>query len=143
MNCEQKLKSLEPSRETDAQQRTFLLDLAAKFQEITSHALDAYYSRSPFFEDHPSLRLATQIVDLNTAFSDDMWLKGHTIHFSKSTVRNGNKSAPELPDDTNSVAESPEDIEQVSNEDTPSSTSETDEAKDSKFSELSNVIQSF
>ena len=67
LDCEHKLKSLGPARETDDQQRTFLLDLAAKFQEITSHALDAYYGRSSLFGDNPSLRLATRIVDLNTA----------------------------------------------------------------------------
>ncbi len=103
LDCEQKLKSLGPARETDDQQRTFLLDLAAKFQEITSHALDAYYGRSSLFGDNPSLRLATRIVDLNTAFSDDVWLKGHTMHFSKSTTRNGNEPATEPPDDTHSV----------------------------------------
>ena len=100
LDCEQELKSLGPARETDDQQRTFLLDLAAKFQDITSHALDAYYGRSSLFGDNPSLRLATRIVDLNTAFSDDVWLKGHTMHFSKSTTRNGTEPAAEPPDDT-------------------------------------------
>ncbi len=66
--CEQKLKFLGPARETDDQQRTLLLDLAAKSQEITTHALDAYYHRNSLFRDYPSLRLATRIVDLNTAF---------------------------------------------------------------------------
>lgn len=139
LDCEHKLKSLGPARETDDQQRTFLLDLAAKFQEITSHALDAYYGRSSLFGDNPSLRLATRIVDLNTAFSDDMWLKGHTMHFSKFTTRNGNEPATEPPDDT--IDESPDDVDQAATVDTSYSTSETGEPEDPKFPELSDVIQ--
>ena len=139
LDCEHKLKSLGPARETDDQQRTFLLDLAAKFQEITSHALDAYYGRSSLFGDNPLLRLATRIVDLNTAFSDDMWLKGHTMHFSKFTTRDGNEPAPEPPDDT--VVESPDDADQAATVDTSYSTSETGEPEDPKFPELSDVTQ--
>ncbi|MCJ1396230.1 hypothetical protein MMC18_009119 [Xylographa bjoerkii] len=105
LDCEQKLKSLGPARETDNQQRTLILDLAAKFQEITSHALDAYY--------------------------DDVWLKGHTIHFSKSTTRNGNEPATESPDGA----------DQAVTVDTSHSTSETGEPEDPKFPELLNVIQ--
>ena len=141
LDCEQKLKSLGPARETDDQQRTFLLDLAAKFQDITSHALDAYYGRSSLFGDNPSLRLATRIVDLNTAFSDDVWLKGHTMHFSKSTTRNGTEPAAEPPDDTHSVVESPDDADQALTVDTSYSTSETGEPEDLNFPELSDVTQ--
>lgn len=139
LDCEHKLKSLGPARETDDQQRTFLLDLAAKFQEITSHALDAYYGRSSLFGDNPSLRLATRIFDLNTAFSDDMWLKGHTMHFSKSMTRDGNETAPEPPDDTD--VESPDDADQAATVDASYSTSETGEPEDTKFPELSDVTQ--
>ena len=141
LDCEQKLKSLGPARETDDQQRTFLLDLAAKFQDITSHALDGYYGRSSVFGDNPSLRLATRIVDLNTAFSDNVWLKGHTMHFSKSTTRNGNEPASEPPDDTDSVVDSPDDAEQALTVDISYSTSETGEPEDPKFPELSDVTQ--
>ena len=140
LECERKLKSLGPARETDDQQRTFLLDLAAKFQEITSHALDAYYGRSSLFGDNPSLRLATRIVDLNTAFSDAVWLKGHTIHFSKSTARNG-ESVTESPDDTRSDVEYPDDADQAASVDISYSTSETGKPEDPKFPELSDVIQ--
>lgn len=91
LDCEQRLKFLGSARETDVQQRTFLLDLATKFQEITSHALNAYYGRSSLFGENPSLRLATRIVDLNIAFSDDVWLKGHTMQFSKFTTKSDNQ----------------------------------------------------
>ncbi|KAL8918465.1 MAG: hypothetical protein Q9172_005424 [Xanthocarpia lactea] len=139
--CEQKLKFLGPARETDDQQRTLLLDLAAKSQEITSHALDAYYHRSSLFRDHPSLRLATRIVDLHSTFSTDVWLKGHTLHFSKSTMRKGNESAAGPSDDTNSAAEPPTNAEPSPTMDIPESTSEINEPEDPKFSELSDVIQ--
>ena len=141
-NCEHKLRSLGPARETDEQQRTFLLDLAAKFQEITSYALDAYYGRSSLFEENPSLRLATRIVDLNSAFSDDVWLKGHTMHFSKSTTWKGNKSVDEPSTEAAQAAEvSPEDDGQVVTQHTSRSISEDQEPEDSKFPELSDVIE--
>lgn len=92
---EQKLKALGPARETDAQQRSFLIDLATQFQETTSQALDAYYNRNALFEENTSLRLATSIVDLNTEFSDNVWLKGHTMLFSSSATRNDGET--ELP----------------------------------------------
>lgn len=99
LDCGQRLKLLGPARDTDDQQRFFLLDLATKFQEITSHALDACYGRSSLFGENPSLRLATRIADLNTAFSEDMWLKGHTRHFSELTTRCRKKSGTKPPDD--------------------------------------------
>ncbi|KAI9810026.1 MAG: hypothetical protein M1827_006724 [Pycnora praestabilis] len=139
LDCEYKLKSLGPARETDDQQRTFLLDLAAKFQAITSHALDACYGRSSLFGGNPSLRLATRIVDLNTAFSDDMWLKGHTMHFRNFTTRDGNDPAPGPPNDT--VVKSSDDADQAATVDTSYSTGETGEPDDPEFPELSDVIQ--
>ena len=138
LDSEHKLKSLGPARETDNQQRTFLLDLAARFQEITSHALDAYYGRSSLFGENPSLRLATRIVDLNTAFSNNIWLKGHTIYFNKFTTRNSDEPAAELPDET--LTESPDDADQAATVDISYSASETDKPEDSKFPELSDVI---
>jgi len=141
-DCEHKLKSLGPARETDEQQRTFLLDLAAKFQEITSYALDAYYGRSSLFEESPSLRLATRIVDLNSAFSDDVWLRGHTMHFSKSTTRRGNKSIDERSaGESQAAGESPEDNGQDVSQDTSRSISEVEEVEDSNFPELSDIIE--
>lgn len=49
--CETELHSLGPSRESDDQQRRFLLDLAVKFQEISSHALEARYGMGKYFND--------------------------------------------------------------------------------------------
>jgi Dynamin central region/Dynamin family len=139
LDREQQLKALGPARETADQQRAFLLDLATKFQETTSNALDAYYGRSSLFEDSPSLRLATRIVDLNHQFSDDMCKKGHTRHFSKFTTRQEKKPAPEPElDDHSPATEAPP---QTATENTPLSTTETSDLAASRFSELSDVIQ--
>lgn len=118
LNCEQRLKFLGPARDTNDQQRFFLLDLATKFQEITSHALDAYYGRNSLLGENPSLRLATRIVDLNTAFPDDVRLKGHTMHFSEFTTRRGNDSGTKPPDDSESDVESSDDPDQAADVDT-------------------------
>lgn len=61
------------------------------------------------------------------------------MHFSKFTTRDGNEPATEPPDDT--VVESPDDADQAATVDTSYSTSETGEAEDPKFPELSDVIQ--
>lgn len=50
----------------------FLLDHATEFQEITSHAPDAYYSQSSLFRSNLRLRLATRNADLDTAFLDNV-----------------------------------------------------------------------
>lgn len=141
-NCEHRLKSLGPARETEEQQRTFLLDLAATFQQTTSYALDAYYGRSSLFEENPSLRLATRIVDLNSAFSDNVSLKGHTMHFSKSTTRKGNKSIEEPAVEKAQVSEeaSKDDGQDVT-QDTSGSISKEDKPEQSRFPELSDVIE--
>ncbi len=139
-DCEQKLKALGPARETDEQQRTFLLDLATKFQEITSHALDAYYSRSSLFKDNPSLRLATRIVELNATFSDNVWLQGHTMEFSKSTTRDDDGSVDE-PSPEEARSEPPEDDESAASVDISRSTSDTEKFEDPAFPELSDIIQ--
>jgi hypothetical protein len=83
--CEEELSGMGPSRETPEQQRRYLLDIAVKFQEVTSHALEARYGRNTHLTENKSLRLATTIVDLNSAFSDDVEKLGHTAEFNKET----------------------------------------------------------
>ena len=143
-NCEQKLKTLGPARETNEQQRTFLLDLATKFQEITSHALDAYYSRSSLFNNNSSLRLATRIVNLNEAFSDNVWLKGHTRSFSKSTTRDNDVLVDDAPPEDEEFPEDeepPEDDESAAGTEISGSTKDSGKLEDPKFPELSDVIE--
>ena len=81
--CKQVLDGLGPNRDTKDQQYKYLLDLATRFQEITSHALRAYYGADSVFDDSPDLKLATAVVHRNATFSDDVWRKGHTMGFSE------------------------------------------------------------
>ena len=80
--CEEELSGLGPSRETPEQQRRYLLDIAVKFQEVTSHALEARYGRSTHLKENKFLRLATTLVDLNSVFSDDIDQRGHMVQFN-------------------------------------------------------------
>ena len=78
--CEKELRSLGSSRETPEQQRRYLLDIAMKFQETTTHALEARYARTNYLQD-VNMRIATLIVNLNTAFAEEVERKGHTVNF--------------------------------------------------------------
>lgn len=80
-DCEKELLDLGPSRETPEQQRRYLLDIAVKFQLVTSNALKARYRRSKYLNENKYLRLATIIVDYNSSFSDDVENRGHTLDF--------------------------------------------------------------
>lgn len=91
--CEEELSSLGPSRETPEQQRRYLLDIAVKFQEVTSHALEARYGRSPHLKQNKFLRLATILVDLNSVFSEDVEKRGHTVDFN-TTMSSLEKALP-------------------------------------------------
>ncbi|KAI9785813.1 MAG: hypothetical protein M1835_003243 [Candelina submexicana] len=84
--CEEELRDLGPSRQTPEQQRKYLLGIATKFQEITTFAVEAQYGRHQFLKDDRNLRLATLIVDFNSAFSADMERRGHAVNFTESIV---------------------------------------------------------
>jgi GTPase SAR1 family protein len=77
------LKSLGDSRETHEQQRDYLILLAERFQHHTRDALQGSY-RLPFFQTssvegyHQKARLRTEIQNLNIAFAQAMYRKGHT-----------------------------------------------------------------
>jgi hypothetical protein len=58
-----------------------LIDIATRFQEVASLALDAQYWGDDIFDRHPSLRLATLVVDRNECFSTMVEKLGHTYHF--------------------------------------------------------------
>ena len=84
LSCEEELRELGPSRETQGQQRRFLLGIATKFQEITTYALEAQYGRHQFLKDDENLRLATVIVDLNADFAEALQRTGHTVKFHET-----------------------------------------------------------
>lgn len=70
-----------PSRETREQQQKFILELATRFQTITSLAIGANYGGDKIFEDSDDLRLATTIIRRNELFATDLSGWGHTINF--------------------------------------------------------------
>ena len=70
-----------PSRATRDEQYRYLLNMATRFQAITAFALKADYGSDEVFDCHPSLRLATAVVDRNDMFSEDMYEWGHTKTF--------------------------------------------------------------
>ena len=81
--CKHQLDTLGPSRGTRDQQYKFLLELATRYQTITSLALKAHYGGDDVFESTPTLKLATAIVSRNAIFSDDVWQRGHAMAFHK------------------------------------------------------------
>jgi len=84
LTCEEELRDLGPSRQTQEQQRRYLLGIATRFQEITTYALEAQYGRHQFLKDDKDLRLATLIVDFNSAFSEDPEKRGQVVNFSET-----------------------------------------------------------
>ncbi|KAL8961635.1 MAG: hypothetical protein Q9193_001842 [Seirophora villosa] len=81
---EKKLEALGPSRETKEQQRRYLQSLATRFQAMTAWAIEAQYGSDDAFDLNHGLRLATEIVNRNRSFSDDVWHKGHTMNFKQT-----------------------------------------------------------
>ncbi|KAL8965577.1 MAG: hypothetical protein Q9183_003776 [Haloplaca sp. 2 TL-2023] len=77
---EKKLQALGPCRENKEQQQKYLLDLASKFRDMTTQALEARYDGA--LESNKNLRLATLVVDRNEQFAEDVWRHGHTKNFN-------------------------------------------------------------
>ena len=88
------MEALGSSRETREQQQKFLLELATRFQTITSLAIGANYGSDKIFEGSFDLRLATAIVNRNEQFAIDVSRWGHTIHFDG--FEEPSSPAPEL-----------------------------------------------
>ncbi|KAL8941287.1 MAG: hypothetical protein Q9216_002348 [Gyalolechia sp. 2 TL-2023] len=94
--CKSSLARLGPCRENKEQQQKYLLDLAARFQRLTSWALEARYGSDDAFEEHQDLRIATLVVNRNAYFSSDVSKQGHTINFSGEEDRNPEEPAKDL-----------------------------------------------
>ncbi|CAA9957464.1 interferon-induced gtp-binding protein mx [Pyrenophora teres f. maculata] len=92
------LKALGPVRDTAGQQRAYLTGHAQKFHMLTNDALGGIYN-NPFFAlsspDEPATtRLRTEIQNLNMAFAQTMYVKGHNWNI----VTTYGSSAPVSPD---------------------------------------------
>ncbi len=77
----QQLEIIGPVRQTAFEQRNHLINIASKFREITTKAIDAYYSRDECFEMDDIFRLATLIMEMNEDFSETVHKKGFTRAF--------------------------------------------------------------
>ncbi|KAE8356356.1 P-loop containing nucleoside triphosphate hydrolase protein [Aspergillus coremiiformis] len=75
------LKALGGDRETKEQKASFLLDIIARFQDITAQALSTNYGANDIFDTNIDLRLATVIVTRDTAFANELCKWGHEYEF--------------------------------------------------------------
>ncbi|KAF7918397.1 uncharacterized protein EAE97_011852 [Botrytis byssoidea] len=73
----EKLDAMGPRRDTPNDQRNHLIRITTDVREITSKAIDAHYGRDRCFDDD-TFRLATNVMTMNKAFSDLIWLRGCT-----------------------------------------------------------------
>ena len=108
--CEDELRSLGPSRESDDQQRRYLLDLAVRFQKVATSALEARYGTDEFFKDE-EMRLATRIITMNDNFSEAMQKKGCTVKFESGLASFAFRSKPKKRLSTSGFPQSPSKIE--------------------------------
>jgi hypothetical protein len=115
---EQQLEVIGPVRQTAYEQRNHLINVASKFREITTKAIDAYYSRDECFEMDDIFRLATLVVQMNEDFSETVHKKGFTRAFggaraagealSLGTPSPGRDTAHSSPEPSAPETESPE-----------------------------------
>ena len=77
------------------QQYRYLLDMATRFQSLTSLALKAQYGGDDVFDESPSLKLATAVVHRNAVFSEDIERLGHTKEFAPETKESSSSDVGE------------------------------------------------
>ncbi|KAI9684586.1 MAG: hypothetical protein M1822_005674 [Bathelium mastoideum] len=97
-DCRQELAMLGAKRETKEEQRSFLLDIASRFQELTSLALAAQYGGHVCFKEIEALRLPTHFANRNDLFSKDLHNHGHKFNF-ESQNETSDVATNESPDD--------------------------------------------
>ena len=78
---EEQLEIIGPVRQTAYEQRNHLINVASKFRDISTKAIDAYYSRDECFEKDEIFRLATLVVEMNEDFSETVHKEGFTRAF--------------------------------------------------------------
>lgn len=101
---EEELHIMGPMRRTAYEQRNHLINVASKFREISTKAIDAYYSRDQCFDMDDSFRLATLVVEMNEGFSETIYKKGFTRAFNvvqdtADSLSAGTKSPSQISDD--------------------------------------------
>ncbi|PVH86671.1 hypothetical protein DL98DRAFT_449952 [Cadophora sp. DSE1049] len=84
-DLERELNNLGPARQTPNDQRNHLTRIAVDFRDISTKAIDAHYNRDPCFGEDV-FRLATNVMAMNTAFSDTIAIKGCTRKFRQKNA---------------------------------------------------------
>jgi hypothetical protein len=72
------LKDLGEKRQTPDEQRRFIMDIASRFREVVSLALNGNYSGNKWFDQEPDLMYTTAVVNRNEKFANDIEKHGHT-----------------------------------------------------------------
>lgn len=114
--CEALLKSMGQSRGTEAEQRVYIGNIAARFAQITNYGLDAYYTRHRIFENE-ELKLITRIREINEGFGKVLFEKGHTRNFSESDKGKGQGKVEKPDQDSDGFDELDAESYDVSRED--------------------------
>lgn len=87
----QALKNLGNERVTPEQQRSYLLSVVARFQELTSYGLSSNYGTDNIFNSHPDLCLATLVMNHHTLFTDNLSIWAHEYKFkTEADINNSN-----------------------------------------------------
>ncbi len=80
---EQQLEIMGLVRQTVYKEQNHLINVASKFREITTKAIDVYYSRDEYFNIDNIFRLATLVREMNKDFSKTVHKKGFTRAFGR------------------------------------------------------------
>lgn len=84
------------ARSDEKSQRAYLGKLAASFERIVGHSLNAQYNEENLFDERLDMRLITRMITLNEVFSEVFSQKGHTRHFEHSQKKEHHDQQPQL-----------------------------------------------
>ena len=87
--CQRHLQALGAKRQTSTEQSRYLTEIAMEFQKLVAEALSSNYGRADVFDENPTLRLATAVINRSELMSEAIATKGHTFHFESSEMENG------------------------------------------------------
>lgn len=82
-STEEQLARLGVARGQEHEQRAYLLHAAQRFNQLVTYGTNAYYTGDPVFIDRADLRLITCIRELNDAFTNVFFEKGHAMEFER------------------------------------------------------------
>ncbi|MCJ1386401.1 hypothetical protein MMC17_009527 [Xylographa soralifera] len=94
---------------TTAEQSRYLIEIATRFQEVTALALGAKYGADDLFDNNPSLRLATAVVNRNEVLSEVAEKRGHTYEFKNGILSEVEKDELSVQGDVSSVEDDDDD----------------------------------